>query len=207
VADVHTQPTDSAGNLVGKLLHVGVGKINLGVFLADSPVNNFQPTCFVGPLMSYYEKITGNFQRLTDEEWSSLLQSDDLPPRPDWVNIYLADKSGKRLPQGREIPYAVFTSENKTDCHSLKNYLILQNYPNPFNPVTTIRYFVEKPAHITITIHDLIGREIDRLIDRQKKPGQYSIQWQAENLPSGIYLCQIKIGKTVKQTIKMTLIQ
>ena len=207
VADVHTQPTDSAGNLVGKLLHVGVGKINLGVFLADSPVNNFQPTCFVGPLMSYYEKITGNFQRLTDEEWSSLLQSDDLPPRPDWVNIYLADKSGKRLPQGREIPYAVFTSENKTDCHSLKNYLILQNYPNPFNPVTTIRYFVEKPAHITITIHDLIGREIDRLIDRQKKPGQYSIQWQAGNLPSGIYLCQIKIGKTVKQTIKMTLIR
>ena len=68
IADVHTQPTDENGNLVGRVLHVGTGMLNLGVFLAESPSNGFAPTAFVGPVMSYYEYTTENFERY-DRFW------------------------------------------------------------------------------------------------------------------------------------------
>ncbi|RPH89218.1 MAG: DUF3160 domain-containing protein, partial [Calditrichaeota bacterium] len=82
VADVHTQPADCAGIIVGRVFHVGVGKINLGVFLADSPSNDFKPMAYVGPVMSYYEKITSDFERLTDEQWEASVESGDVPARP-----------------------------------------------------------------------------------------------------------------------------
>ena len=72
IADVHTQPTDQAGNVVGRVLNVGTAQINLGIFLTEHSSSAGQPTAFVGPLMSYYEKITDNFERLTDEQWTEI---------------------------------------------------------------------------------------------------------------------------------------
>jgi hypothetical protein len=74
IVDVHTQPTDEYGNVVGKILHTGVGKVNLGVFVARSPVDENRQMAFVGPVMSYYEKITDNFLRLTDQDWEEMVE-------------------------------------------------------------------------------------------------------------------------------------
>lgn len=52
VADIHTQATNEHGEMVGYVLHTGVGKVNLGIFLTDAPSNNFRPTAYIGPLMS-----------------------------------------------------------------------------------------------------------------------------------------------------------
>ena len=90
VADMHTIPTDCAGGMVGWVIHVGTGPINLGVFVA--PWNDGVQTAFIGPVMSYYEYITDDFLRLTDQEWNNQYLQSAL--RPEWVNIYLADSLG-----------------------------------------------------------------------------------------------------------------
>ena len=206
VADVHTQPTDENGVLVGNVLHVGVGQINLGVFLAESASNNYLPMCFVGPVMSYYEKITNDFDRLTDERWTELLEAGNLPARPDWVNIYLTDNSGNAMEKGRELPGDIYTGIKNSSDQFPKEFSVIQNYPNPFNPSTTISYVVPQTQQILIQIFDLMGRKIETLINKEQTPGNYEVQWNAFNLPSGLYFCKIQAGK-FEQTIKMMLVR
>ena len=206
VADVHTQPTDEFGNEVGRILHVGVGEINLGVFLADSPSDNYKPMCFVGPVMSYYEKITENFDRLTDKRWTDLVVSGNLPQRPDWVNIYLADNTGKALEKGRELPGSIYTGMTNSINLFPKEFSISQNYPNPFNPSTTVRYVLAKPGKVTVAVYDMLGRKIETLVNKEQSPGEYSIQWNAHNLSSGLYFYKIQAGE-FEQTIKMMLVR
>ena len=67
VADIHTQPTDEAGNIVGKVLHVGTGSINSALIVAQDPADGCS-TAYIGPVGSYYEHITDNFKRLTDSD-------------------------------------------------------------------------------------------------------------------------------------------
>ncbi|MGK4000437.1 DUF3160 domain-containing protein [Sorangium sp. So ce1024] len=71
IADVHTQPTDEVGTMVGRVLHVGTGLPRLMVVTAD-PCGT--PRAFVGLASSYFEKITENFERMTDEQWAGELQ-------------------------------------------------------------------------------------------------------------------------------------
>ncbi len=68
IADVHTQPTDEAGNPVGRVLHVGTGLPRLMVVTAD-PCGT--PRAFVGLASSYFEKVTEKFERMTDEQWAA----------------------------------------------------------------------------------------------------------------------------------------
>jgi len=91
VADYHTAPTDETGFPVGWVAHSGTGPINLAVVTAKLPTG--ENVTFTGPVMSYYEYTTTNFFRINDEEWDSLYLAKST--RPDWVNIYLADKEGK----------------------------------------------------------------------------------------------------------------
>ncbi|AUX25345.1 hypothetical protein SOCEGT47_058890 [Sorangium cellulosum] len=86
IADVHTQPTDEGGAPVGRVLHVGTGLPRLMVVTAD-PCGT--PRAFVGLASSYFEKITDNFERMTDQEWVGVLQeamSSDVPWMKDLVS-------------------------------------------------------------------------------------------------------------------------
>ncbi|MFC0876757.1 DUF3160 domain-containing protein [Saccharicrinis sp. FJH2] len=109
VADVHTQPTDELGNMVGRVLHTGVGRFNMGIFIAPAPANNYKPTLFCGPVMSYYKFITENFERKKDEEWTEMLWMDQTPDRPEWTNIYLADNGGNTKTSTLELKGTKFT--------------------------------------------------------------------------------------------------
>ncbi|WP_433928760.1 DUF3160 domain-containing protein [Sorangium cellulosum] len=71
IADVHTQPTDEGGAPVGRVLHVGTGLPRLMVVTAD-PCGT--PSAFVGLASSYFEQITENFERMTDEEWADSIK-------------------------------------------------------------------------------------------------------------------------------------
>lgn len=72
------------------------------------------------------------------------------------------------------------------------DYLLYQNYPNPFNPSTTIKYSVPKYSFVTIKIFDIIGKEIATLVNEEKAPGNYSIDFNSNNLSSGIYVYTMK---------------
>ena len=85
------------------------------------------------------------------------------------------------------------------------------NFPNPFNPVTTLHYNLPEQAHVTITIYDLMGREVTRLVNTTQKAGFKSVQWNAVDsfgnpVSAGVYLYQIQAGEYL-QTKKMVLLK
>jgi uncharacterized delta-60 repeat protein len=73
-------------------------------------------------------------------------------------------------------------------------FAISQNYPNPFNPTTTINYSVPKTSLILIKVYDIIGHEVAALVNEEKAPGKYSVNFIAGNLPSGVYLYKLTAG-------------
>ena len=85
---------------------------------------------------------------------------------------------------------------------------LYSNYPNPFNPSTKIRYAISETAFTTIRIYSLIGQEISLLINEEKSPGIYEVNFDASdfNLTTGTYLYKLQTGNFV-QTKKMILLK
>jgi len=88
---------------------------------------------------------------------------------------------------------------------------LYNNYPNPFNPVTTLRYDLPENSHVTITIYDMLGRQVKTLINQTQDAGFRSVIWDATNdygkpVSAGIYLYQIQTGEFM-QTKKMVLLK
>jgi hypothetical protein len=73
-------------------------------------------------------------------------------------------------------------------------YFLNQSYPNPFNPTTTIAYGIPRNAQVSIVIYDLLGQKVQTLVNSNQSAGIHQVTWDASNLPSGVYLYQIKAG-------------
>ncbi|MBK7107036.1 MAG: T9SS type A sorting domain-containing protein [Ignavibacteriae bacterium] len=74
-------------------------------------------------------------------------------------------------------------------------FQLFQNYPNPFNPSTTIRFSIpENNSHVNLKVYDVLGSEIATLINENKSSGNYSIDFTAKNLNSGIYFYKLQIN-------------
>ncbi len=86
------------------------------------------------------------------------------------------------------------------------NYDLSQNYPNPFNPSTTINFVIPKSSFVNLSVYDILGRKVSTLINEEKTAGIYKVEFNAINLPSGIYFYKIKAGSFV-QTKKMVLMK
>ena len=71
---------------------------------------------------------------------------------------------------------------------------LLQNYPNPFNPETKIEYWLPSAGKITLKIYDVLGREIESLVDKMQDAGKYEINWNAARYSSGVYFYNIVAG-------------
>ena len=77
------------------------------------------------------------------------------------------------------------------------NEIILeQNYPNPFNPTTKIQYQVSSLSHVILKVYDVLGNEIETLVDEEKPVGIYQINWNASEMPSGVYFYQVNSGSS-----------
>jgi hypothetical protein len=85
-------------------------------------------------------------------------------------------------------------------------FTLLQNYPNPFNPSTKIKYTVPQSSNIVIKVFDILGNEIETLVNEEKPVGTYELTWYAGNLPSGVYFYRIQAG-SFNQTKKMILLK
>ncbi|MFA5834847.1 MAG: T9SS type A sorting domain-containing protein [Bacteroidota bacterium] len=76
-----------------------------------------------------------------------------------------------------------------------EGFILYQNFPNPFNPTTIIQFSLSsKGERATLTIFDINGKEIVTLVDEQKEPGTYSVQWNASQYASGMYLAKLVVG-------------
>lgn len=96
---------------------------------------------------------------------------------------------------------------NETYTSALpETFSISQNYPNPFNPSTKINYSIAEASNVRIVVFDILGREVEVLANGFKAAGTYELTFNAENLPSGLYLYTFESGST-KITKKMTLLK
>lgn len=85
-----------------------------------------------------------------------------------------------------------------------KEFRLDQNYPNPFNPATKIRFGVPEACKVTVTVYNLMGEEIEKIVDGEFGAGYYEADFNANNLSSGMYLYKITAGSFV-QVKKMVL--
>jgi hypothetical protein len=81
---------------------------------------------------------------------------------------------------------------------NVNNYWLANNYPNPFNNSTIIRYSIPKEEVVTIKIFNILGEEVELLVNESKQAGVYEVSWSPTNLSSGVYFYQLKAGDFIK---------
>lgn len=87
-----------------------------------------------------------------------------------------------------------------------EDYALEQNYPNPFNPNSNIRFRIAEGGHVTLKVYNLLGKEVETLVNEIKSPGVYTVKWNASSFASGVYFYRLQAGGFV-QTRTMTLIK
>jgi hypothetical protein len=91
-----------------------------------------------------------------------------------------------------------------------KSFLLAQNYPNPFNPSTRIGYQLNKATQVRLSVYDITGREVNRLVDQYQPVGDYNVEWSSnatsgQKLSSGIYFARLSAGnESVTRKMIMT---
>ncbi|MGQ9644195.1 MAG: T9SS type A sorting domain-containing protein [Ignavibacterium sp.] len=109
------------------------------------------------------------------------------------------------------VTYNNTTSATDYDPIVVKSFKLYQNYPNPFNPSTNIKFELYESSNVSIKIYDILGNEIENLINENKLPGIYSINYKPNNeVKSGVYFYEFKVTNSteIKQiTRKMSFIK
>ncbi len=203
VADVHTSPDNGRG----WVMHAGTGPVNLAVLTTEAPDGRL--TSYIGPVSSYYEHVSVNYKRLTDEEWKTAYA---VSPsfRPDFVNVYLADAQGGV----RSVVSSLVTSVNSGHGNSAVPSTIAlgQNYPNPFNPSTIITFSIPQSAANTVvelSISNALGQKVKQLLNGHMPAGNFAARWDGTTMSgtraaSGVYFYTLRAGMFV-ETKKMLL--
>ena len=92
-----------------------------------------------------------------------------------------------------EIPNKEALTENDGDNSTSKeSYFSASNSPNPFNPSTTISYTLNQATYVTLAVYDRLGRQVEVLVDQNQESGVHNVDFNASDLPSGIYFYRIK---------------
>ena len=87
-----------------------------------------------------------------------------------------------------------------------EKYSLEQNYPNPFNPTTDIKFSIPQTGLVKLVVYDILGQEVATLVNEVRQTGNYSINFNASNLASGVYIYKLTAG-TYVSTKKLTLIK
>jgi fibronectin-binding autotransporter adhesin len=140
-------------------------------------------------------------------------KTSDLKYIPAGEFMYLADNvAGIYQTLKLNSPYRVFlkagqyetrfslvfskTIINSVSINSLPTeFSLFQNYPNPFNPSTTIKYSIPQTSFVSITIYDILGKEVSKLVNEEKQSGSYEVQFNGSKFSSGVYFYRMNAGK------------
>ncbi len=116
--------------------------------------------------------------------------------RHDVYLKFAGSESGKLF----QLQWIYFTSKNDS-CTSVpergdrvlpQKFGLEQNFPNPFNQTTEFRYSVPQWDHVYLKIYNVLGEEVATLFDGLQQPGHHLARWDASNMTSGVYLCQLR---------------
>ncbi len=104
------------------------------------------------------------------------------------------------------VKYSQTTGVNDPPDDVPSEYSLSQNYPNPFNPTTEIRYQISEVSHVTLNVYDILGREMATLVHEVKRPGAYTVRWDATRFASGVYFYRLQAGSFI-ETKKLILLR
>jgi len=150
--------------------------------------------------------------------WGPYLWSDGLTPRASdgliWQATDYQTDGTHPSPSGQKKVAAMLLSFFKSDPTSVPWFLkagatsveqerrsaalqlsLSQNYPNPFNPSTAISFQLSAISFVTLSVYDVLGREVAMLVNEIRPAGQHAVNWNAAAMPSGVYVCRISVGK------------
>lgn len=85
-------------------------------------------------------------------------------------------------------------------------FALYQNYPNPFNPSTIINYQLATGSHVTLKVYDMLGKEVETLVNKVQPTGDYKVTFNANRLASGVYFYQLRANDFI-QTNKLILLK
>jgi hypothetical protein len=170
-----------------------------------------------------------NFKLDGDGEFIAILESDSIT----FVDSTSFDEQRVDISWGRDIndinkwgfmeptPNSLNTVVGVDDEINIPVEFDLAAYPNPFNPSTTIAYSISvvdalslpdrqtggvEGQNVTLKIYDMLGREVETLINKSQRPGMYQIKWNASSFSSGVYIAQLKTDNQIS-SIKLMLIK
>lgn len=110
-------------------------------------------------------------------------------------------------PYGRKAYlYSPYPMSINDEGDLLTDYFLFQNYPNPFNPTTKIKLSIPKSEMVQIKVYDILGKEVKILLDKYMQTGTYEVEFNASNLPSGVYFYRM-ISGSYAETKKMLLLR
>lgn len=89
----------------------------------------------------------------------------------------------------------IVTGINTVSTNTPDKYTLSQNYPNPFNPVTKINFSISKNSLVTLKVYDIVGKEVDVLINKNMNAGKYEVSFDGSKLSSGVYFYKISTGE------------
>ena len=192
--DIHTQPTNESGAIVGKVLHAGTGYINLGVVLAQIPGSDVT-VAYTGAFSSYYEYITDDFLRVNDQEWEEKVFQGKIPARPEWTAAYLADKSGKTTTGEKSLPTTLLIIDNTNAFNTADE--LAKVYPNPVSGLLTIKLKTHAFSQVQYSVYDAFGKQLKTgIINGDTETISFS------EFANGIYLVKLKTDDKV-QSVKI----
>ena len=79
-------------------------------------------------------------------------------------------------------------------------FSLKQNYPNPFNPITTIQFTLSQFSLVDLKVYDPLGQEVVTLINKELRPGEHSINFDAKDISSGVYFYRIRVESSSKSS-------
>ena len=103
-------------------------------------------------------------------------------------------------------PLSEVTGVKTSMISSPTQFSLGQNYPNPFNPTTTITFSVPTHSLVSLKVFDILGREVATVLSEQLPAGNYSRQWSAQHMPSGVYFYRLHAG-SFTETKKLVLLK
>jgi hypothetical protein len=157
----------------------------------------------------YFRTSTNNGANWDGEIRLSSLPNKSYRPTVEMfdANVYVVWQDEISL-GNEEIVFRRYVAPTPVESEIIppSEFTLLQNYPNPFNPSTNIKYSIPQASQAIIKVFDMLGNEIETLVNEEKPTGTYEITWNAESLPSGIYFYRLQAGEFV-QTKKMVLMK